>query len=69
MAADMIGAAEELFLTNSVQEVVPVASVDGRDLPSRSLGLSLLAAYRHEVDRMRTSVVATRERESAHRAR
>src|SRR5262249_5229503 len=69
MAADMIGAAEELFLTNSIQEVVPVASVDGRDLPSCSIGLSLLAAYRNEVDRMRTSAVATRERESAHRAR
>jgi branched-subunit amino acid aminotransferase/4-amino-4-deoxychorismate lyase len=67
--ADTIGAAEELFLTNSIQEVVPVSSVDGRAMAPSSVGMSLLTAYRDEVDRMRTSAVAKRERESAHRAR
>ena len=66
--ADALGAAEELFLTNSIQEVVPISSVDGRSLPSSSVGTSLLTAYRDEVDRMRASAAA-HERESAHRAR
>ena len=38
--------ADEVFLTNSVQEVVPLAMLDGRALPSRALGQRLLEAYR-----------------------
>ena len=41
--------AEEVFLTNSVQEVLPLARLDGRELPARSLGERLLAAYRERV--------------------
>jgi branched-chain amino acid aminotransferase len=38
--------ADEVFLTNSVQEVVPLAEVAGHALPAREVGRSLLAAYR-----------------------
>ena len=41
--------ADELFATNSVQEVVPVAALDGRPFPSRELGGRLRSAYREEV--------------------
>jgi branched-chain amino acid aminotransferase len=40
-----LASAEELFLANSVQEVVPVASCDGRALPSRRLGEQLREDY------------------------
>jgi len=43
--------AQEVFLTNSVQEVVPLARLDGRALPSRAIGERLLAAYREAVER------------------
>jgi branched-subunit amino acid aminotransferase/4-amino-4-deoxychorismate lyase len=42
-------AAEEVFLTNSVQEVVPVGVLGGRVIPGRALGSRLLEAYRAEV--------------------
>lgn len=41
--------AEEVFLTNSVQEVLPLATLDGRELPGRAFGERLLAAYRERV--------------------
>lgn len=41
--------AEEVWLTNSVQEVLPLATLDGRELPSREVGAKLLAAYRERV--------------------
>lgn len=40
---------ESLFLTNSVQEVLPVATLDGRALRSREVPERLLAAYREHV--------------------
>jgi len=41
--------ADEVFLTNSVQEVLPLARVGDRTIPGRALGLRLLAAYRASV--------------------
>lgn len=41
--------AGEVFLTNSVQEVLPLARLGGRKLPDRSVGERLLAAYRKRV--------------------
>ncbi len=41
--------AEEVWLTNSVQEVLPLAVLDGRELPSRAAGERMLAAYRERV--------------------
>ncbi len=43
--------ANEMLLANSVQEVVPVATLDGREVPSRETGLSLARAYRETVER------------------
>ena len=43
--------AEELFLTNSVQEVVPVARLEDRDLPGRATGLRLAGYYRDTLER------------------
>lgn len=48
--ADLKGA-DEVFLTNSVQEVVPLGVLDGRALPSRAVAGRLLQAYRAEVGR------------------
>jgi branched-chain amino acid aminotransferase len=42
-------AAQEAFLTNSVQEILPLASLERRPLPSRATGLRVLAAYRQRV--------------------
>lgn len=47
---DDLANAGELFLTNSVQEVVPVAEVSGRALPSRATGERLREAYRRQVE-------------------
>lgn len=44
-----VHAAREVFLTNSVQEVLPVRTLDGRALPERGVALRLLAAYREQV--------------------
>jgi len=41
--------AGEIFLTNSVQELLPLARLDGRDLPGRAIGERLRAAYRELV--------------------
>ena len=43
--------ADEVFLTNSVQEVLPVAELSGRPVPSQELGRRLLGAYRELVTR------------------
>ncbi|HEY6196116.1 MAG TPA: aminotransferase class IV [Candidatus Eisenbacteria bacterium] len=42
---EMLRWAEEAFVTNSVQEVLPLARVAGRAVPGRDVGLRLLAAY------------------------
>jgi branched-chain amino acid aminotransferase len=42
--------ADEVFVTNSVQEVLPLATLAGRPLPSREVGLRLLAEYRRQVN-------------------
>lgn len=41
--------ADEIFLTNSVQEVVPVGVLEGRTLRAPEVGPRLLEAYRAEV--------------------
>lgn len=46
---EMLRRAEEVFVTNSVQEVLPLAWVAGRATPGRTLSLRLLAAYRERV--------------------
>lgn len=46
-----LGQADEVFLSNSVQEVVPVARLDDRDLPGRETGLRLAKRYREARDR------------------
>ena len=48
--AAMTGA-DEVFLTNSVQQVVPLATLDGRPLPARAMGERLREVYRAEVER------------------
>ncbi len=49
LALAELRAADEVFLTNSVQEVVAVGALDGRTLPARALAGRLLKAYRAEV--------------------
>jgi 4-amino-4-deoxychorismate lyase len=46
---EMLRRAEEVFVTNSVQEVLPLSRVAGRGTPGRAVGLRLLAAYRARV--------------------
>ena len=46
LTRDDLASADEVFVTNSVQEVLPLAAIDGRALPSRALGERLLADYR-----------------------
>ena len=46
-----LGGADEVFLTNSVQEVVPVSVVEERAIPRREVGLMLRDAYRERVTR------------------
>jgi len=41
--------ADEVFVTNSVQQVVPLVSIDGRPLPSRTLGARLREIYGERV--------------------
>jgi branched-subunit amino acid aminotransferase/4-amino-4-deoxychorismate lyase len=43
--------ADEIFVTNSVQEVVPLAFLEGRAVPGRALGLEIAAGYRDQVTR------------------
>lgn len=49
VSLDSLRFADEVFLTNSVQEVLPVAAISGRPVPGRSTTLRLLAAYRDTV--------------------
>lgn len=44
-------AADEVFLTNSVQEIVPVATLEDHEVPGRAVAGRLLAAYRAAVAR------------------
>ena len=53
VVAGQLRGAEEVFLTNSVQEVLPVASLEGRAVGSCETGVKLLAAYRERVARER----------------
>ena len=46
---EMLRWATEAFLTNSVQELLPVAEIAGRPVPEREVTLRLLAAYRERV--------------------
>jgi branched-chain amino acid aminotransferase len=46
---ELLRRADEVFVTNSVQEVLPIARVEGRTIPGRALGLRLLTAYRARV--------------------
>jgi branched-subunit amino acid aminotransferase/4-amino-4-deoxychorismate lyase len=46
-----LGEADEVFLTNSVQEVVPVSVVEDHAIPRREVGLTLRNAYRERVMR------------------
>jgi len=46
---EMLRWADEVFVTNSVQEVLPLSQVAGRAIPGRALGLRLLSAYRERV--------------------
>jgi len=43
---DALELADEVFLTNSVQEVLPVAELCGRPVPSQQVGRRVLEAYR-----------------------
>ena len=43
--------AEEVFLTNSVQEILPVSELAGRPVPSQRVGRLLLEGYRELVPR------------------
>ena len=49
MPLELLHRADEVFVTNSVQEVLPLARVDDRVVPGREIGLRLLTAYRARV--------------------
>ena len=53
---EMLRWATEVFVTNSVQEVLPLRDVAGRPVPEREVTLRLLDAYREQV----TAVCAAR---------
>jgi branched-subunit amino acid aminotransferase/4-amino-4-deoxychorismate lyase len=46
-----LDAADEVFLTSSVQEIVPVGTLEGRPVAGRSIAGRLLVAYREKVAR------------------
>jgi branched-subunit amino acid aminotransferase/4-amino-4-deoxychorismate lyase len=46
LSRDELRAADELFVTNSVQQVVPLVALDGHPVPSRTLGARLREIYR-----------------------
>lgn len=48
---EVLRLADEVFLTNSVQEVLPVTEIAGRPVPSSQVGRRLLEAYRERVAR------------------
>ena len=43
--------ADEVFVTNSIQQVVPLVAVDGQAVPSRTLGARLREIYREHAGR------------------
>ena len=45
----VLSEATEVFATNSVREIVPVAELNGRNVPSQDVALRLREAYRHLV--------------------
>ena len=45
-----LDAADEVFLTNSVQEIVPVAVVEDHPVPGRDIGMRLRDAYRARIE-------------------
>jgi branched-subunit amino acid aminotransferase/4-amino-4-deoxychorismate lyase len=45
----MLDSADEVFVTNSVQEVLPLDRVGDRELIASQVGRALLAAYRERV--------------------
>lgn len=49
VSPDDLARADEVFLTNSVQEVLPIARLEGRELPGRAVGERLRTAYRERV--------------------
>jgi len=48
---ERLATADEVFLTNSVQQVVPLVSFGGHSVPGRALGDRIAAAYRAAVER------------------
>jgi len=54
-------AADEVFLTNSVQEIVPLGSLEGRPVAGRAVSARLLADYREAVEREALSRATGRE--------
>lgn len=48
---DALLRADEAFVTNAIQQVVPLARIEDRDLPARALGERLRAAYRETLAR------------------
>jgi len=46
---EMLRWASEVFVTNSVQEILPLREVAGRRIPEREVALRLLECYRAEV--------------------
>ena len=51
LTVSSLAEADEVFLTNSLQEIVPVAVLEGRTLPAPRAAPRLLAAYREAVAR------------------
>jgi 4-amino-4-deoxychorismate lyase len=49
LSLDNVNEAEECFLTNSRQGVMPVSAIDSRRLPSRKVGEALAALYRERI--------------------
>ncbi len=46
LSRDELRAADEMFVTNSIQQVVPLVALDGHPVPSRTLGARLREIYR-----------------------
>lgn len=46
LSRDELRTADEMFVTNSIQQVVPLVALDGHPLPSRTLGARLREIYR-----------------------
>lgn len=50
LTRDELREAEEVFVTNAVQQVVPAVRLGNRLLPSRAIGLRLAASYREAAE-------------------